>query len=72
MDVLAVTDFPDIRPKAMIQSAGDGNLMIIPREVCYVKLDKLNENERIASRNLAVDDVITAAKLIFCTPTVLT
>jgi len=30
MDVLAVTDFPDIRLKAAIQSANDGSVLIIP------------------------------------------
>ena len=69
MDVLAVTDFPDIRMKSAIQSAGEGSLLIIPREGgylvrIYVELDKLKENERIASKNLIVDDVIAAAKRI--------
>nr|WP_207955869.1 FAD-dependent monooxygenase [Rubrobacter marinus] len=30
MDVLAVTDFPDIRMKAVIHSANEGNLLVIP------------------------------------------
>ena len=32
MDVLAVTDFPDIRLKCAIQSGDKGSLLIIPRE----------------------------------------
>ncbi len=69
MDVLAVTDFPDIRLKAAIQSASEGNLLIIPREGgylvrIYVELDKLNANERVAGRNLTVDHVIAAARRI--------
>ncbi|GAA2645321.1 FAD-dependent monooxygenase [Paractinoplanes durhamensis] len=36
MDVLAVTDFPDIRLKAAIQSANDGSILIIPREGGYL------------------------------------
>ena len=32
MDVLAVTDFPDIRLKTAIQSANEGSVLIIPRE----------------------------------------
>lgn len=32
MDALAVTNFPDIRLKAAIQSASKGNLLLIPRE----------------------------------------
>src|SRR5690606_35809786 len=32
MDVLAVTDFPDIRLKSVVHSANQGNLLVIPRE----------------------------------------
>ena len=47
MDVLAVTDFPDIRLKALIQSADEGSIVLIPREGgylvrLYVELDKLD------------------------------
>ena len=69
MDVLAVTDFPDVRLKSVIHSANEGNMLIIPREGgylvrLYIELDKLNENERIASRNITVDHVIAAARRI--------
>ena len=52
MDVLAVTDFPDIRLKSAIHSANEGNLLIIPREGgylvrLYVELDELAEGERV-------------------------
>ncbi len=36
MDILAVTDFPDIRIKAAIQSANEGNILLIPREGDYL------------------------------------
>ncbi|EHA13633.1 FAD-dependent monooxygenase [Halomonas sp. HAL1] len=36
MDVLAVTDFPDIRFKCTIQSAESGNILLIPREGGYM------------------------------------
>src|SRR5204863_7600095 len=36
MDVLAVTDFPDIRFKSLIQSASDGSIIVIPREGGYL------------------------------------
>ena len=36
MDVLAVTDFPDIRLKSLIQSANDGSIVLIPREGGYL------------------------------------
>jgi len=69
MDVLAVTNFPDIRLKTAIQSANEGSVLIIPREGgylvrIYVELDKLKEDERIASRNITVDYVIAAAQRI--------
>ena len=70
MDVLAVTDFPDIRLKTVIQSAGAGSLLIIPREGgylvrLYIELDELGENERVATRNITVDHVIEAAQRVF-------
>lgn len=69
MDVLAVTDFPDIRFKALIQSAKDGSLLIIPREGgymvrIYVELAKLEAGERVANRNITADDVIAKAQRI--------
>ena len=36
MDVLAVTDFPDVRMKCVIQSNHCGNLLILPREGGYL------------------------------------
>jgi phenol 2-monooxygenase len=69
MDVLAVTDFPDIRLKAAIQSAHDGSALIIPREGgymfrIYIELDKLTENERAASLNITPDRLVAAARRI--------
>lgn len=69
MDVLAVTDFPDIRFKALIQSAKDGSLLIIPREGgymvrLYVELAKLDVGERVANRNISAEDVIAKAQRI--------
>nr|QDP25859.1 3-hydroxybenzoate 4-monooxygenase [Bradyrhizobium cosmicum] len=69
MDVLAVTDFPDIRFKSLIQSAKDGSLLIIPREGgymvrLYVELAKLDVGERVANRNITADDVIAKARRI--------
>ena len=69
MDVLAVTDFPDIRFKSLIQSARDGSLLIIPREGgymvrIYVELAKLDIGERVANRNITADDVIAKAQRI--------
>jgi phenol 2-monooxygenase len=69
MDVLAVTDFPDIRLKALIQSAGEGSIVLIPREGghlvrVYVELDKLKADERVAARNITVERLIGAAQRI--------
>ncbi|SHG58896.1 FAD-binding monooxygenase [Bradyrhizobium erythrophlei] len=69
MDALAVTDFPDIRFKSLIQSANDGSILIIPREGgylfrLYIELDKLDAGERISNRNITPDDLIAAARRI--------
>jgi len=69
MDVLVNSDFPDIRFKSLIQSADEGSILIIPREGgylvrLYVELDKLNPNERVAGRNITIEQLIAAAKRI--------
>ncbi|GEP52988.1 FAD-binding monooxygenase [Reyranella soli] len=69
MDVLAVTDFPDIRFKSLIQSASDGSGLIIPREGgylvrIYVELTALEAGERVASRKITADDVVAKAQRI--------
>ena len=68
MDVLAVTNFPDIRFKSAVQSAS-GNLLVIPREGdylvrLYVEMDKLGEEERVASRNISLEQLIAKARSI--------
>lgn len=69
MDMLAVTNFPDIRRKSLIQSAHDGSIIVIPREGgylvrLYVELAKLDAGERVANRNITLDDVIAKARRI--------
>jgi phenol 2-monooxygenase (NADPH) len=69
MDVLAVTDFPDIRCKTLIQSAAEGNIIIIPREGgyltrMYIELDKLAEGERVRNRNIGIETLVAAAQRI--------
>ena len=69
MDVLAVTDFPDVRFKSLIQSANDGSIIIIPREGgylfrLYIEIDKLDAGERVSNRNITSDDLIAAARRI--------
>jgi 3-hydroxybenzoate 4-monooxygenase len=68
MDVLAVTDFPDIRYKAAVQSA-NGNLLVIPREGdylvrLYVEMDKLGDEERVTHRDITAAKLIAAAQRI--------
>ncbi|MGY1705993.1 FAD-binding monooxygenase [Geodermatophilus sp. SYSU D00697] len=68
MDVLAVTDFPDIRFKAVIQSEA-GNIVLIPREGgylvrFYIELEDLAPGERVAARGITVDRLIEAARRI--------
>jgi phenol 2-monooxygenase len=70
MDVLAVTDFPDIRCKCLIQSAHEGSMLIIPREGgylfrLYVELTRLDAGERVANRNITLDELIAKAQRIF-------
>jgi phenol 2-monooxygenase len=69
MDILANTDFPDVRHKCLIASAQEGNVLILPREGgylfrMYVELDKLNPDERVANRNLTHGDMIAATNRI--------
>jgi phenol 2-monooxygenase len=69
MDVLAITDFPDVRFKSLIQSANHGSIIIIPREGgylfrLYIELEKLGTGERVSNRNITADDLIAGARRI--------
>ncbi len=69
MDILANTDFPDIRQKCLISSANEGNVLVLPREGgylfrMYVELDKLRPDEKAASRKLTQEDLVAAANRI--------
>lgn len=75
MDILANTDFPDVRQKCLIASASEGNILILPREGgylfrMYVELDKLNPDERVSSRNFTSDHMIAAANRIMAPYTI--
>jgi 3-hydroxybenzoate 4-monooxygenase len=68
MDVLGITDFPDIRYKCAVQSQ-HGNLLVIPREGgylfrIYVEMDKLSDEERVSSRGITVEKLIATAQRI--------
>ena len=69
MDVLAVTDFPDIRMKAAVQSADEGSVLIIPREGgymvrLYIELDELRGEERASDREVSPEFLEQKARAI--------
>ncbi|NRA71616.1 MAG: FAD-dependent monooxygenase [Gammaproteobacteria bacterium] len=69
MDLLLVTDFPDIRVKSFIQSKEHGAVMTIPREGgylvrFYIELGLLNKDQRASDLNLKAEDVIAKAQQI--------
>jgi phenol 2-monooxygenase (NADPH) len=68
MDVLAVTDFPDIRVKCAITSA-EGNILIIPREGgylvrVYIELDEVTDREMLDSRRVTPEKMTEVANRI--------
>jgi phenol 2-monooxygenase len=69
MDVLAVTDFPDIRLKCVIHSANQGNLLIIPREGgylarFYIELDQEHDREMLHNRSVTPEKLVAVANRI--------
>jgi phenol 2-monooxygenase len=65
MDVLAVTDFPDIRLKAAIQSHEAGQILLIPREGGHLFRMYVDLGEaRPEVRGTSVDEVIERANRI--------
>ena len=69
VDMLAVTDFPDIRLKAAIQSGDEGNILLIPREGgymvrLYVDMGEIDPANRDAFREHTQEKVIAAAQRV--------
>jgi phenol 2-monooxygenase len=69
MDVLAVTDFPDIRTKCAIQSGSGGSILHIPREGghlfrMYVDLGEVDPDNNGAVRNTTIGEIIAKANEI--------
>jgi phenol 2-monooxygenase len=69
MDVLAVTDFPDIRLKTAILSANQGNLLIIPREGgylvrLYIELDQVRDRDMHDRRNVTPEKLAAVANRV--------
>jgi phenol 2-monooxygenase len=68
MDVLAVTDFPDIRLKSAILSA-QGNLLIIPREGgylvrLYIELDQVQDRQMLDTRSVTPEKLAAVANRV--------
>jgi phenol 2-monooxygenase len=69
IDVLAVTDFPDIRTKCAIQSRDGGSILLIPREGghlfrMYVDLGDVPEDDGGAVRHTPLEDIVARANAI--------
>ena len=69
MDVLANTDFPDIRTKCAIQSSNGGSILLIPREGghlfrMYVDLGVVPENDNGSVRKTTIEQIIAKANAI--------
>ncbi len=69
MDVLAVTDFPDIRMKCAIQSGSGGSILLIPREGghlfrMYVDLGVVPADDAGAVRSTSIEQIIEKANAI--------
>ncbi|MFD6447295.1 FAD-binding monooxygenase [Promicromonospora sp. NPDC060204] len=69
MDVLAVTDFPDVRTKCAIQSHDGGSILLIPREGgflarWYVDLGDVPPGEGARVRATTLDEIIARANRI--------
>jgi phenol 2-monooxygenase len=69
MDVLASTDFPDIRLKCAIQSHDGGSILLIPREGghlfrMYVDLGEVAPDDHGAVRKTTIEQIIAKANAI--------
>ncbi|GGG27013.1 phenol 2-monooxygenase [Rhodococcoides trifolii] len=69
MDVLAVTDFPDIRTKCAIQSGSGGSILHIPREGghlfrMYVDLGEVAPDDNGKVRTTSIEQIIAQANEI--------
>ncbi|MDN5842560.1 MAG: FAD-dependent monooxygenase [Alcaligenaceae bacterium] len=69
MDLLAVTDFPDIRVKCAIQSGSHGSILLIPREGghmfrLYVDLGDVPEGDRSIRHTTAEQTIARAQQIL--------
>ncbi|KAI1173793.1 FAD binding domain-containing protein [Nemania sp. FL0916] len=65
LDIVPITDFPDIRNRCIIHSASSGSLMIIPRENklvrLYIQLTEVSANGGRVDRSKITPEVIFKA-----------
>ncbi|KAI1080402.1 FAD binding domain-containing protein [Whalleya microplaca] len=65
LDIVPITDFPDIRTRCMIHSASSGSLMIIPRENrlvrLYIQLTEVSAGGGRVDRSKITPEVILKA-----------
>ena len=69
MDVIATTDFPDIRTKCAIQSASGGSILLIPREGghlfrMYVDLGEVPDDDNRQIRKTTLETTVAKANQI--------
>ncbi|MCU1437936.1 MAG: 2-polyprenyl-6-methoxyphenol hydroxylase [Naasia sp.] len=69
MDILPITDFPDIRLKSAIQSGSGGSIVLIPREGgnlvrFYVDLGEVPEGDGGRIRQRPMSDILAAANRV--------
>ncbi|KAJ4362987.1 hypothetical protein N0V83_010104 [Neocucurbitaria cava] len=70
LDVIPITDFPDIRMRCAVHSSGNGSLMVIPRENklvrLYIQLKEIKPDAsgRADRSKITPDTIITAAQKI--------
>lgn len=74
LDVIPITDFPDIRSRCAIRSASSGSIMLIPREGRLVRIycqlqnnEKSEENDgrRLDRSQITADSILRTAQEIF-------
>ncbi|KAH9905888.1 FAD binding domain-containing protein [Xylariomycetidae sp. FL2044] len=69
LDIVPITDFPDVRNRCMVHSASSGSLMIIPRENklvrLYIQLTEVSaEGGRVDRSTITPDAIFKAAQKI--------
>lgn len=68
LDIIPITDFPDIRKRCAIHSANSGSMMIIPRENkltrIYCQLKETSKGKRFDGTSVTPDSILERAQQI--------